>query len=301
MAPPATATPRHTIHDWPTWLLIVVIHGGWLALLLAYPVLPAGLSHLGLVWMAAWHLSLQHELLHGHPTRHAAVNQLFGLFPISVWYPFAIYRDSHLIHHRDAQLTEPGRDPEGNYMTDEAYRQAGPAWRLLHWVLRTALGRLLFGPLLAVWAVWAQLPRALWRRDTTYARAWLVHLLLLALLLGLVQTVAGITPVHYLLGIAYPALGLAMMRSFYEHRPAAIPAHRIVINEAAWPSAVPEQQLPRGAPRAPRAGLVPPTGCLRGRPRRLLAAQRRLSPAGLHRPAVAPWADTGRFAGAPGH
>ena len=40
---------------------------------------------------------------------------------------------------------------------------------------------------------------------------------------------------HYLLGIAYPALGLAMLRSFYEHRPAALPAHRIVINEAAWP------------------------------------------------------------------
>ena len=235
MAPPATTTPRHTINEWPTWLLIVVIHGGWLALLLAYPVLPAGLSHLGLVWMAAWHLSLQHELLHGHPTRHASVNQLFGLFPISVWYPFAIYRDSHLIHHRDAQLTEPGRDPEGNYLTAAAYRQAGPAWRLLHWVLRTALGRLLLGPLLAIWAVWAQLPSALWRRDSTYTRAWLVHLLLLALLLWLVQTVAGITPVQYLLGIAYPALGLAMLRSFYEHRPAAIPAHRIVINEAAWP------------------------------------------------------------------
>ena len=235
MAQTTPATLRPASIEWPTWLLILAIHGSWLALLVAYHALPAGLGQLGLVLVATWHLSLQHELLHGHPTRSPRLNQLFGLFPISVWYPFAIYRDSHLSHHRDAQLTRPGVDPEGNYVTAEAYRQAGPAWRLQQWVLRTAVGRLLLGPLLAIWAVWVQLPKALWRRDTTHAQAWLVHLLLLALLLWLVQTVAGIAPVHYLLGMAYPALGLAMLRSFYEHRPAGLPAHRIVINEAAWP------------------------------------------------------------------
>ena len=32
--------------------------------------------------------------------------------------------------------------------------------------------------------------------------------------------------------VSYPALGLAMLRSLHEHRPAARPAHRIAINEA---------------------------------------------------------------------
>jgi fatty acid desaturase len=36
------------------------------------------------------------------------------------------------------------------------------------------------------------------------------------------------------MGVGYPALGLAMLRSFYEHRPAEAPAHRVVINEAGW-------------------------------------------------------------------
>jgi fatty acid desaturase len=35
--------------------------------------------------------------------------------------------------------------------------------------------------------------------------------------------------------MAYPALGLAMLRSLYEHRPGELPAHRTVINEASLP------------------------------------------------------------------
>ena len=41
-------------------------------------------------------------------------------------------------------------------------------------------------------------------------------------------------PVWVYLLTAYFALGLACMRSLYEHRPAARPAHRIVVNEAGW-------------------------------------------------------------------
>ncbi len=235
MPSPIKAKPPASPIEWPTWLLIVTIHGAWVALLLGYQALPAGLGQIGLVAVAAWHLSLQHELLHGHPTRRAALNQLFGVFPISVWYPFAIYRDSHLIHHRDAQLTEPGLDPEGNYVKATAYQQAWPAWRALQWALRTVVGRFLLGPLLAISTAWWQLVTALWRSDGTYLGDWLVHLLLLLPMLWWVHAVSGLTPLHYLLGIAYPALGLAMLRSFYEHRPADLPAHRIVINEAAWP------------------------------------------------------------------
>jgi fatty acid desaturase len=43
------------------------------------------------------------------------------------------------------------------------------------------------------------------------------------------QHYAGIHPLHYLL-VSYPAL--AMLRSLYEHPPAARPAHRIAINKA---------------------------------------------------------------------
>ncbi|MBF3112992.1 fatty acid desaturase, partial [Pseudomonas aeruginosa] len=44
-----------------------------------------------------------------------------------------------------------------------------------------------------------------------------------------------IPPWLYLPAVAYPALGLSMLRSFYEHRPAREPAQRSVLVEAGWP------------------------------------------------------------------
>ncbi|MCR3787624.1 fatty acid desaturase, partial [Pseudomonas aeruginosa] len=46
---------------------------------------------------------------------------------------------------------------------------------------------------------------------------------------------AGIPPWLYLPAVAYPALGLSMLRSFYEHRPAREPAQRSVLVDAGWP------------------------------------------------------------------
>jgi fatty acid desaturase len=43
---------------------------------------------------------------------------------------------------------------------------------------------------------------------------------------------AAIGPLHYVAMIGYPALGIAMFRSFYEHRPAEASPHRVAINEA---------------------------------------------------------------------
>ena len=107
--------------------------------------------------------------------------------------------------------------------------------RGLRWATRTVAGRLLLGPALTIPAVWADIATGPRQRGMACVRTWVQHLLLLAAMLWWLQHQSGITPLHYLFGIAYPALGLAMLRSFYEHRPAAAPAHRIVINEAALP------------------------------------------------------------------
>ena len=180
-------------------------------------------------------MSLQHELLHGHPTRSRAFNRLLGLFPMSAWYPYDIYRDSHMAHHRDELLTTPGVDPECNYVQPQHYA-AFPQWRrVMRWALRTATGRLLLGPAVAIPEVWKDLfvgPRT---RGMACISTWSVHLALLVAMLWWVHAQAGISPWFYLFGIAYPALSLAMLRSFYEHRPASVPAHRIVINDAALP------------------------------------------------------------------
>jgi fatty acid desaturase len=223
---------RRPAFEWPNGLLIIVIYGAWLTLILWYPRLPQVPATLALVVVCAWFMSLQHELLHGHPTRHAGLNRLFGLAPLAAWYPYDIYRDSHIAHHRDELLTTPGVDPESNYVDPAAWKALGPWGRFLRTAMRTVAGRFLLGPALAILEVWADIFTGPRQRGWRAVRTWGQHLALLGLLLWWVQAQSGISALHYLFGIAYPALGLAMMRSFHEHRPAPAPGHRIVVNDA---------------------------------------------------------------------
>lgn len=219
--------------EWQTCVLVGAVYASWIAGVAATAFI-GPIATVLLALAACWYTSLQHELLHGHPTRSMAVNRSLGLAPLAVWYPYDIYRASHLAHHRDESLTHPGIDPESNYIGATEFA-ALPRWLRPLWVAqRTALGRLLIGPIFVIVPTWADIIRKPLRGDFSETGAWLQHLTLLAALLWALDRWAGVSPLHYLLGVGYPALGIAMLRSFYEHRPAEIPAHRIVINEAGW-------------------------------------------------------------------
>lgn len=221
--------------EWPTWLLIVAVYGGWLAALAWYAQGGSWGALAALAVIAAWHMSLQHELVHNHPTRRAWLNRWLGLLPLAVWYPFDIYRDSHLAHHKDELLTYPGQDPESNYLDPSDFSKHSAPVRALLVAQRTALGRFFLTPAFAVFRLLWPLRNAAYWRTPALHWTWLQHLGLLALMLWAVQAWTGMSPWTYLLGVAYPGLGLALLRSLYEHRPAKVPAHRIVVNEAALP------------------------------------------------------------------
>nr|WP_175920758.1 fatty acid desaturase [Burkholderia latens] len=220
--------------EWPTWLVIFAVYGGWFAVVTSMHAgrLSAFVATPLLVVLCAWHMSLQHELLHGHPTRSARINRAFGIIPLAVWYPYAIYRDTHLAHHRDATLTVPGVDPESNYVSREQWNEANAVQRKL-WRARNSLaGRLIVGPPLSVSSMLAGTV-AEWRGgDRRHVRTWLAHLLVTAAMLAWLQYDEGIAWWYYLLAITWPALSLAMVRSLYEHRAADDPKHRIAINDA---------------------------------------------------------------------
>ena len=221
--------------EWPTWLLWLFILASWATLVGTYGSIPTWVSSVLLTVLLAWYMSLQHELTHGHPTRNETINRLIGLPPLAVWYPFDTYKTDHLKHHDDAHLTEPGVDTESNYITPEQAATMGPVALWLYKSQRTVLGRFLIGPAIVNVSLWTRLLRSLGRGETTELKVWLLHLPLAGLLLWALERYTAVTAWHYSLGIAYPALGLAMLRSLYEHRPGALPAHRTVINEAAAP------------------------------------------------------------------
>jgi fatty acid desaturase len=220
--------------EWPTWLLIAVIHGGWLSTLLFWNTLGSVPATLAMVWWCAWYTSLQHELIHGHPTRWPALNRVFGYLPLAVWYPYALYRESHLRHHVDFHLTMPALDTESYYVSPAAWAGMGKPLRALLWFNKTFWGRVLVGPAIAIASAWAEAIRQPLRGDWRNSPMWLGHLAALAGLLWMIEAALGVSAPYYVLAISYPAQSLVMIRSYYEHRPAEEHKQRIVLNEAGW-------------------------------------------------------------------
>lgn len=220
--------------EFPTWALIVVIYGGWFATLACHETLGLLPATLLLIWFTAWYMSLQHELIHGHPTRYPWVNQLLGLMPLAVWYPYGLYRDSHLAHHRAHLLTLPDDDPESYYFSAHRWQRL-PHWqRRLIQLCNTFPGRLLLGPLFDIVQMVAGMITAFRTRQRDAIAMWLVHGLLLVVTFAWIVH-CGFSLIWFLLAVSYPALALTKVRSFLEHRAEKDPLARSVINEAAWP------------------------------------------------------------------
>ncbi len=219
--------------EWPTWLLVAVVYGGWLALTYwttALPwwwVLPAG------AWIMAWHHSLQHELMHNHPTRKPWVNAAIGFPPLGLWLPFLRYRELHLSHHRNQLLTDPIEDPESYYLTETAWRRLGPISRAATRFLNTAIGRILLGPLVANSRFLFDEGAALAAGSSRHRWVWGLHALGVVAVLLWVEAVCGISFWRYVGLFVYPGLALTALRSMAEHRAAPEPDHRTAIVEHA--------------------------------------------------------------------
>jgi len=220
--------------EWPTVGLAFVIYGSWFAATYFYRDLPWwGLTLIG-AWTIAWQLNLQHETIHGHPTRNRVANQAIGCWPLSLWLPYSIYRSSHLAHHRDDRLTDPFDDPESYYWSEAGWEGLGPMWRAATHVQTTLLGRITLGPAFLIGRFVHDVIRDAWQ-DRPGARVRLRrHLLQCAPVLFWVIVIARMPFWLYVACFIYPGAGLAMVRSFAEHRAAPQAERRTAIVEGAW-------------------------------------------------------------------
>ncbi|MGN7161175.1 fatty acid desaturase [Sphingomonas sp. SAFR-052] len=195
----------------PTVLLAVVIYGGWLALTAAHARLPWPILALLGGWFVAWHGSLQHETIHGHPTQWRRVNDLIGGVPLSLWLPYGAYRRTHMAHHRSPHPTHPAHDPESRYVTGGGVIAAVARLRA------TLIGQLLVGPVAAIAMFLLDEARRLRRDPAGFAREWGPHLVGVALILGWLHLVA--LPIgSYLLCFVLPGQAGSLLRGFAEHR-----------------------------------------------------------------------------------
>ena len=141
--------------EWPTVLLIAA---NYLVLGLVvwfhaslpwWVIMPVG------AYCVALHGSLQHEALHGHPTRNRVVNDLLVTFAPHLWLPYFRYKKTHLIHHNDENLTDPRLDPESYYLLPEDWAHLGGLRQMLYTANNALAGRMILGPAISIVRFWS--------------------------------------------------------------------------------------------------------------------------------------------------
>lgn len=204
--------------EWPTLALTALIYGSWLGLTLCWRAIPLWLLIPAAGWIVAWQSSLQHEVMHGHPTRKRWINDIIGWPPLALWLPYPIYKLAHLAHHRDEKLTDPLDDPESFYVTEAAWVRY-PAWlRTLLVFNQTLLGRILVGPAFMIGFFLSDEFQRVKANQPGRRRIWAQHVISLAVVFGWVTLVCGMPLYLYFIAFVYAAGALARIRSFAEHR-----------------------------------------------------------------------------------
>ncbi|MCA0433141.1 MAG: fatty acid desaturase [Proteobacteria bacterium] len=218
--------------EWPTVGLIAAVYLVIALLVWFHHVIPWWLILPIGAYCAALHASLQHEVLHGHPTRRRLVNEALVFPTLTFWLPYGRYRDLHLKHHNDLHLTDPTEDPESYYLLPDHWAALPGLKRLLFQINQTLAGRMLIGPAISIVRIWSSEFSAIARGDREIARAWAWFALSCAITLFYVIAVAGMPLWKYIILIAYPGISLALVRSYCEHQAADEVNHRTIIVEA---------------------------------------------------------------------
>ena len=213
--------------EWPTLAMLVFCYAIWClgTTYLSNVNLGLGMAVTGNA--VALHSSLSHEIIHGHPFRWQRLNEALVFPGFSILIPYLRFRDTHLAHHLDADLTDPYDDPESNYLDPEIWNGLPIAVRFALNINNTLLGRMCIGVLVSqvmfMMSDWRQ-------RDRAVIIGWAVHAVSVGLVFGWLATI-GSMPIWAYLIAAYIGLSLIKIRTFLEHQAHARALGRTAIIE----------------------------------------------------------------------
>ena len=205
-----------TDFEWPTLAMLLATYVIWA---LGTTVLAGVSVWLGIAVTAlaiAQYSSLQHEMIHGHPFQEARLNALIVFPALLPLIPYLRFRDQHLAHHRDSDLTDPFDDPESNYLAPETWARLPKVIRVVLNANNTLLGRLLLGPAIGTTVFLADEARAL-PKDRRVQLGWALHVPAVAIVCLWLWAFSPMSPWAYA-AATYAAMSLLRIRTFLEHQ-----------------------------------------------------------------------------------
>ncbi len=221
--------------EYPTLILLVVTYLVWGIGTLIWghsPFLSVLLTGVAITQF----MSLQHEVLHGHPFANQRLNEALVFPALAICMPYQRFRDTHLQHHYDPALTDPYDDPESCYADPQVWAQLSKPLQGLLRLNNTLLGRIVLGPFIGTWVFVAHDFGRIRRGETGVISAWLLNLA------GLVPVLIWLhwsgMPMPGYFAALYLAMALLKIRTFAEHRAHEASRARTVVIEDRGPLAL---------------------------------------------------------------
>lgn len=209
---------RIDLREWPTLALIMAAAAIWMLLVGNYTSLGAWLVCPLAVVVVTLQSSLQHEVLHGHPTRHPGVNEALVYCSLGLFIPYRRFKSLHLRHHNNDRLTDPYDDPETFYLAWADWQKLPKFLQFVLTLNNTLFGRLLIGPLVSMIGFLGSEIRMVLAGDRVVLRAWMHHFAGAVPVILFITLVGGMPLWLYALCVSYPAMSLLMLRTYAEHR-----------------------------------------------------------------------------------
>ena len=235
---PTPASSRRLPFDRPAQIEWVTL-GLWAACMAVWAaalfVLPGLLGWAALVLALVLHASITHEVLHGHPFPSRRASEALVWVNPGLFIPYLRFRDTHLAHHQDANLTDPYDDPETNYVDPARWAALPAPVRVVLAVNNTLAGRMALGPVVAQISFMRDDWRAIRQGDAQVLRGWVMHVPGLIGVLAVVH-VSPMSVWSYLVA-CYAALSVLKIRTFLEHQAHEKARGRTVIIEDRGPLA----------------------------------------------------------------
>ena len=222
--------PRHRI-EWPTLAIVLGCYAVWLGGSYFHNEIGLVATAVILTLATTMHSSLQHEVVHGHPTGSGPLNEATIYPAVGLYIPYRRYRLHHIQHHRNEWITDPYEDPESFYFAPGDW-DGLPGWiKTIFRINQTLLGRLVIGPAVTLVGYYRSELRLMLSGDRDAINGWLHHLLGVVLALAWLVFVAKMNLLFYALAVAYPAVSLLLLRSYAEHQADRSPNRRSAIVE----------------------------------------------------------------------
>ena len=202
--------------EWRTLLVVLSVYGLTVLTVLRYEVLTPWLAIPMLAVLGAWHLSMQHEVLHGHPFKNQFLNDALGGIPVTLWIPYLAFKKDHHEHHL-SDLTNPALDNESYYVSQEQWDKAGRIRRAAWTANRTILFRMFVWTIVStITYVLSVLKRAV-RNEKSDRLAVTLHIIGVAFVVYLVS-LSSMPLWQFALGTVYGGRILNAIRPFPEHK-----------------------------------------------------------------------------------